>query len=110
MPRVVSFCAEKIDYINYKDAPLAGGHFDEQSASASTSRSAKSNPFWQNPQAFGCLPGQATYKMWWAALLCPHIMTLVRSIKRFFDAADYIAYRLFLLLGAVLLIWQTLRP
>jgi len=32
----------------------------------------------------------------------------VRQIKRFFDAADYIAYRLFLFLGALVLLWRTL--
>jgi len=33
----------------------------------------------------------------------------VQQIKRFFDAAEYIAIRLFLLLGTVLFLWRALR-
>lgn len=34
--------------------------------------------------------------------------TAYQRIKRFFDAADYFTYRLFLFLGAVLILWRTL--
>ena len=32
----------------------------------------------------------------------------MRQIKQFFDAADYLLYRLLMLLGAILILWKTL--
>jgi hypothetical protein len=33
----------------------------------------------------------------------------LQKIKRFFDMADYVAWRVFLLAGAIMLLWRTLK-